>query len=208
MNIVHKMDDNEINYKILRKIQKNEEENSILTKIDESIYNKIYFYLEKLNQRYKTEKNKQKKIIIKNEIDNTSKIIKTIYEMREKKILFAIMTKVRGGKPNLSNLVNSEKKLFDSILELLIQSRQNYIEKKISYNEKNNRKNIIKEKSENKINKENTKIIMVKENIPEFIGMDGNRYNLRKGDIITISKNTCDLLLKRKVVKEIKYNNI
>jgi DNA replication initiation complex subunit (GINS family) len=208
MNNVHKMDDNEINYKILRKIQKNEEENSILTKIDESIYNKIYFYLEKLNQRYKTEKNKQKKIIIKNEIDNTSKIIKTIYEMREKKILFAIMTKVRGGKPNLSNLVNSEKKLFDSILELLIQSRQNYIEKKISYNEKNNRKNIIKEKSENKINKENTKIIMVKENIPEFIGMDGNRYNLRKGDIITISKNTCDLLLKRKVVKEIKYNNI
>lgn len=208
MNNVHKMDDNEINYKILRKIQKNEEENSILTKIDESIYNKIYFYLEKLNQRYKTEKNNQKKIIIKNEIDNTSKIIKTIYEMREKKILFAIMTKVRGGKPNLSNLVNSEKKLFDSILELLIQSRQNYIEKKISYNEKNNRKNIIKEKSENKINKENTKIIMVKENIPEFIGMDGNRYNLRKGDIITISKNTCDLLLKRKVVKEIKYNNI
>lgn len=208
MNNVHKMDDNEINYKILRKIQKNEEENSILTKIDESIYNKIYFYLEKLNQRYKTEKNKQKKIIIKNEIDNTSKIIKTIYEMREKKILFAIMTKVRGGKPNLSNLVNSEKKLFDSILELLIQSRHNYIEKKISYNEKNNRKNIIKEKSENKINKENTKIIMVKENIPEFIGMDGNRYNLRKGDIITISKNTCDLLLKRKVVKEIKYNNI
>lgn len=208
MNNVHKMDDNEINYKILRKIQKNEEENSILTKIDESIYNKIYFYLEKLNQRYKTEKNKQKKIIIKNEIDNTDKIIKTIYEMREKKILFAIMTKVRGGKPNLSNLVNSEKKLFDSILELLIQSRQNYIEKKISYNEKNNRKNIIKEKSENKINKENTKIIMVKENIPEFIGMDGNRYNLRKGDIITISKNTCYLLLKRKVVKEIKYNNI
>lgn len=208
MNNVHKMDDNEINYKILRKIQKNEEENSILTKIDESIYNKIYFYLEKLNQRYKTEKNKQKKIIIKNEIDNTSKIIKTIYEMREKKILFAIMTKVRGGKPNLSNLVNSEKKLFDSILELLIQSRQNYIEKKICYNEKNNRKNIIKEKSENKINKENMKIIMVKENIPEFIGMDGNRYNLRKGDIITISKNTCDLLLKRKVVKEIKYNNI
>ena len=44
---------------------------------------------------------------------------------------------------------------------------------------------------------------MVQENIPEFVGIDGRRYNLKKGDVITISKETSDLLLKRKVVTEI-----
>lgn len=196
----------EINYKILREIQKIEEENSILTKIDESLYKKTSDYINELDKRYKSEKNEQKKLIIKNEINNTNRIIKNIYEIREKKILLSLVTKARGGKPDLKNLVTSEEFLFNSILKLMIQSRNKIIEsknvKKDLIDENINTPKNIEHESNNNISS-NIKIVMVQENIPEFVGIDGRRYNLKKGDVITISKETSDLLLKRKVVTEI-----
>ena len=198
---------NEINYKTLREIQKIEEENSILTKIDESLYKKTSDYINELEKRYKSEKNDQKKLIIKNEINNTDRIIKNIYEIREKKILLSLVAKARGGKPDLKNLVTSEEFLFNSILKLMIQSRNKIIEsknvkKKDLIDENINTSKNIENKSDNNISN-NNKIVIVKANIPEFVGIDGQRYNLKKGDVITISKETSDLLLKRKVVTEI-----
>jgi DNA replication factor GINS len=198
------MDVNEINYKTLRKIQQIEEKNPILTKIDEFLYKKISEYIKNLKIRYKNEKNKQKKLILENEINNTNKIIKDIYEIREKKILNAIVTKVRGGKPNLINLVDAEKNLFDSIFELMILTRKQNIETKIIKENIINNTNIKTGGDEKITDIDNIKIMLVKENIPEFIGIDGRKYNLRKDDIITIPKNTSELLLKGKVVKELK----
>jgi DNA replication initiation complex subunit (GINS family) len=193
---------NDINYKTLREIQKIEEENSILTNIDETLYEKTSDYIKNLDKRHKSEKNEQKKLIIKNEINNTKRIIKDIYEIREKKILLSLVTKARGGKPDLKNLVNSEELLFNSMLELMIKSRTRII------NLKNEKKDLINKKInsskiEHKSKNDEIKTVLVKENIPEFVGIDGKRYNLRKGDVITILKDTSDLLLKRKVVKEL-----
>lgn len=196
------MDVNDISYKTLRKIQQNEEKNSILTKIDEIFYEKISEHINNLNVRYKDENNKQKKLILENEINNMNKILRDIYEIREKKILNAIISKVRGGNPNLINLVNSEKNLFDSIFEIMIRTRKENIEsKQIKDNIINNtnRKGEVEGK-----NIDNVKIMMIKEDIPEFIGINGRKYNLRKDDIITIPKNTSELLLKRKIVIELK----
>lgn len=196
----------EINYKTLREIQKIEEENSIITNIDESLYKKTSEYIKDLDKRYESEKNEQKKMIIKNEISNSKRIIKDIYEIREKKILSSLVTKARGGKPDLKNLITSEELLFNSILELMIESRNRIIKLK------NEDKNLINEKinsSKIEYKSKNDKIrtVMVNENIPEFVGIDGRRYNLRKGDVITILKETSDLLLKRKVIKELELDN-
>jgi DNA replication initiation complex subunit (GINS family) len=194
--MIQKMDIEELNYKTLRKIQQIEDKTPSLSKIDPEFYMNFLEYINELNLRLKNETSEQRKIILKNEIINTKKIIKNIYEQREKKILFAIMTKVRGGEPNIKNLVKSEKKIFESILEIVIKQRQQIIEtKKI----KNNIKKVDK-----KLKNESNKIFLVTDNIPEFIGIDSKKYNLRKNDIITIPKNTSELLSKRDVVKEIK----
>ena len=196
------MEVNDISYKTLRKIQQNEEKTSILTKIDEIFYEKISEHINNLNVRYKDENNKQKKLILENEINNMNKILRDIYEIREKKILNAIISKVRGGNPNLINLVDAEKNLFDSIFEIMIRTRKHNIEsKKIKDNIINNVN--IKTEGGGK-NIDNVKIMMIKEDIPEFIGINGRKYNLRKDDIITIPKNTSELLLKRKIVIELK----
>lgn len=198
------MDKDEINYKTLRKIQQIEEKTSILSKINSEIYLNFSKYINNLNLRFENEKNEQRKIILKNEINNTKKIIKNIYDQREKKILLTIMSKVRGGDPNLKNLIKSEKILFESILEIVISMRQQIIENKIVKKDRSNNKKSNKKKKDDKIINDNNKIFLVKENIPEFIGTDTRRYNLRKNDIITLPKNTSKLLLKRQMAKEIK----
>ena len=200
------MDIDEFNYKTLRKIQQIEEKTPALSKINPELYINFSDYIKILNLRFKNEINEQRKIILKNEINNTKKIIKNIYEQREKKILIAIMTKVRGGKPNLKNLVNAEKILFESILEIVIRQRQQIIDKKVINNDlvNDNRTNI--KIVEKKVKNENNKIFLVRDNIPEFIGIDTRRYNLRKDDLITIPKNTSELLLNKRVIKEIKKN--
>ncbi len=198
------MDLEDLNYKTLRKIQQIEDKTPMLSKLDPEFYIKFLEYIKNLEQRLKNETSEQRKIIIKNEIINTKKIIKNIYEQREKKILLAIMTKVRGGEPNIKNLVESEKNLYETIFKIVVNQRQQIIEtkkiKKNSVNEKI-RKN---EKVEGKIKNDKNNIFLVKNNIPEFIGIDSKKYYLRKNDIITIPKNTSELLLKRDVVKEIK----
>ena len=200
------MDIDEFNYKTLRKIQQIEEKTPALSKINPELYINFSDYIKILNLRFKNEINEQRKIILKNEINNTKKIIKNIYEQREKKILIAIMTKVRGGEPNLKNLVNAEKILFESILEIVIRQRQQIIDKKVINNDlvNDNRTNI--KIVEKRVKNENNKIFLVRDNIPEFIGTDARKYNLRKDDLITIPKNTSELLLNKRVVKEIKKN--
>ena len=200
------MDIDEFNYKTLRKIQQIEEKTPALSKINPELYINFSDYIKILNLRFKNEINEQRKIILKNEINNTKKIIKNIYEQREKKILIAIMTKVRGGEPNLKNLVNAEKILFESILEIVIRQRQQIMDKKVIKNDlvNDNKTNI--KKVEKKVKNENNKIFLVRDNIPEFIGTDARKYNLRKDDLITIPKNTSELLLNKRVVKEIKKN--
>ena len=63
------------------------------------------------------------------EIQTIKRIIDNIYEQREKKIMKAALSKARGGKPDLKNLLNAEKNLFDSTLNILIQSRTKFFSK-------------------------------------------------------------------------------
>jgi len=201
--MIYAMDLDEINYKTLRKIQQLEEKSSVLSKIDAEIYINFLKYINNLNLRFGNETNEQRKIILKNEINNTKKIIKNIYDQREKKILLAIMSKVRGGAPNLKNLVKSEKILFESILEIVSSMRQQIMDTKIKKNNISNDNKPVIKKTDEKVTNENDKIFLIKEDIPEFIGTDSRKYNLRRNDIITLPKNTSELLLKRQVAKEV-----
>jgi DNA replication factor GINS len=200
------MDTNEINYKILRKIQQIEEKSPILTKIDSHFYNSTSEYIKNLNIRLDKESNSQKQMLLKNEIQNTNKIIRYIYENREKKIILASISKARGGKPDLRNLIKSEKYLFDSTLELILHSRKQLLsikskDKTLKESEKfeiDNEEKMIKNKNYS------NQMVMVIKDIPEFIGTDEKNYNLRKGDLLSLPEKMSEMLLKKKAVKKIR----
>jgi len=104
-------------YRTLRKIQLSEEKVSLLTKIDKNFYSQISEY------------QKNPDDLSEKEIQDIERIVSSVYGIREKKIVQAALSKIRGGKPNLKNMLDEEKKLFDSIVGTLLQSRKNFINK-------------------------------------------------------------------------------
>jgi len=205
------MDENEINYKNLRKIQQIEKESPALTKMESSFYTALSDYLKYLDSRLEKESSSQKQMLLKEEVQNTKKIATNIYEQREKKIILAAISKTRGGEPDLKNLVGAERNLFDSILQMMVQTREELLNKKTM--EKEEEKTVeasVEPKAENKKQEiitqkpQNTNpIVMVAKDIPEFIGTDAKKYNLRKSDVLSLPEDMSDTLSKRDAVKEI-----
>ncbi len=195
------MDQDDINYKTLRKIQQQEKTLPLLTKIDQNFYTKFSEYLTNLQRIAANEENTQKKKLFDDEIQNTKKIGFNIYELREKKIAQAALSKVRGGKPDLTNLLKVEKKLFDSLVEQIIASRGEIFEQKVEkkIDAKSKPETGEKEKEPN-----TNAIVRVVQDTPEFVGTDMKTYSLRKDDILTFPDEMSGPLLKRGVVKQIK----
>ena len=104
-------------YKTLRKIQLLEEKSPLLTKINRNFYSNPPVHLENSNN------------IPEKEIQTIKKIIDNIYMQREKKIILAALSKIRGGRPELRNLLDEERKLFDSTLDILKQLRTRFFSK-------------------------------------------------------------------------------
>ena len=143
------MDEEEINYRVLRKIQQLEKNSPVLTDIKTSFYTSVSEYLKNLDTRYEKEEDSQKKTLLKDEIQNTRKIVTNIYEQREKKILLASISKARGGNPDVKNMLSSEESLFESILKSMERSRDVILENKRCNIEEN-----IQEKTEEEETKE------------------------------------------------------
>ena len=200
------MEEDEINYRVFRKIQETEKNSPVLTELELNFYNTLSEYLENLKNRLESETSPQKQALLKDEILNTKKIAINIYEQREKKILLAVASKARGGNPELKNMIDIEKDLFDSIFNLMLKSRKDLLEKETKENKSNDRKVVepkVEEKTE-EIQKNSNPIVRIIQDIPEFIGTDEKKYNLRNNDVISLPENMSDMLSKRGVAKKIK----
>ena len=196
------MEASEISYKTLRRIQQLEKTSPLLTKIDVNFYHKLSEYLKNLESVLEQEENAQKIKLFNDEIQNAKKIAFGIYELREKKIVQAALSKVRGGKPDLKNVLDIEKKLYESLVEQIILSRKKILEEKSVEVKKDKSKTVTLKKEE--IKRNTNPIVRVLEDIPEFVGTDMKTYSLRKNDALTVSKEMSGPLVKRGVVKQIK----
>lgn len=196
------METNKISYKTLRRIQQLEKTSPLLTKIDVNFYHKLSEYLKNLESIIKQEENSQKSKLFYDEIQNTKKLAFGIYELREKKIVQAALSKVHGAKLDLKNVLEIEKKLYDSLVGQIILSRKKILEEKSDEVKKDEPKTETLKKEEKKRN--TNPIVRVLEDIPVFVGTDMKTYLLRKNDVLTISKEMNGPLVKRGVVKQIK----
>jgi len=200
--------DEEINYKTLRKIQEIEKNSPVLSELKPDFYKDFIGYLKILNKRLDLEKSSQKQILIRDEIENIKKIVINIYENREKKILLAAISKARGGNPDLKNIIQEEKILFDSVYDLLLKLRKNALEIEKLPEEKENNDNKLDEISVNKNKTEEIQenlnpIIKITQDIPEFVGTDRKKYNLKKNDIISLEDNMSNMLIKKGAAEKI-----
>jgi len=199
------MTEEEINYRSLRKIQQMEKNAPALSNITSDFYSSLVNHLNELDERFQKEENTQKKMLLQDEIENIKKLSLSIYELREKKIVLAAVSKARGGNPDINNLIEPEKKLFNSILETMLTSRNNVFEnkevEKDNVVQESNPDEEIKEEA-NKLEYHNP-VVKVDKNVPEFIGTDEKKYFLRKNDLISLPADMSKMLVERGVAEAI-----
>ena len=210
------MTNEEISYRLLRKIQQMEKNTPVLTDLDNDFYTNLEKYFLDLNAHLKSESDEHKKKLLDEEIANTKKIITNIYEQREKKILLTAISKARSGNPDLKIMVSVEKTFFDSILNLINTFRDSILENKKTIDEKKveQQQEIKKITEENKIDENKNQInILEKSNLnpisrvikdmPNFVGTDAKSYTLKKNDVVSLPKDMQEMLSKRKVVEKL-----
>ncbi|HEX17455.1 MAG TPA: DNA replication complex GINS family protein [Thermoplasmatales archaeon] len=176
-----------ISYKELRTIHQIEKKNPNPVELDQDFYGKARSYMERLKILANSEEDEHKRKLIEDELRNVKQILLDIYGLREKKIVLSALSRARGGKPDVRSLLREEKGLFEEILGCLNKYRKIILEGK-------------EEKKEGMERKERF-LVLIKEDIPRFVGPDMKRYRLRRGDIITLSGELFDIL-KRKGVAE------
>ena len=187
------MTEEEFTYKDLRKIHQLEKKSSTLISIDSKLYSKAKEYIKRLEDSLEGEQEYKKKLLL-DEIKNSRQTLMEIYEYREKKIILAALSKIRGGDPDTRNMLEKEKELFDELIEILTKRRKDLF---------SNPTNIPTEKRSNQLKRNNT-IVLIKKDIPTFIGTDMRRYYLRKNDIVSLPEEIYKALNKRKLIKEAK----
>jgi DNA replication initiation complex subunit (GINS family) len=197
------MVEEEINYRTLRKIQQMEKNSPILTELQTGFYKEVSEYLDFLNKRLENEQSPQKKTLLKDEISNTKKIAVNIYEQRERKVLLAAVSKVRGGNPDLKNVLDVEENLYNSVLKIMKESRNNFL--KNEKVDKTENKDTTKEgkKEEVAFLKNSNTIVRITQTIPEFIGTDKKKYTLREGDLLSLPEDMYDMLSKKGAAKKL-----
>ena len=224
------MDAEEINYKTLRKIQQAERQSPVLTQIEHQFYKDASIFIKGLHARLEGETQAQKKMLLHEELQNIEKIARNIYEHREKKIILTAISKARGGNPSLKNMTKEELQFFDEIYRLILSARSSIFEQKAStsrvtksteYDDTTKPSPPKTMKKEQKNSEKETKtlpstsppqttphpIIRITDDIPTFIGTDKHTYHLRKADVLSISPDMADMLVKRKVAALIKEDN-
>jgi DNA replication initiation complex subunit (GINS family) len=196
------MADNELSYKILRHIQQSEQQSPTLTRIQHDFYIQLQTYLQELKDIVTNEQDPKKQALYEDEQKNTAKIGQYIFELREKKIVQAALSKVRGAQPDLNNLLDPEKILYDALVEL-IRSQRTQIQQTPQPSQKTEpqpEQPPQEPTDETPQTTTNTNpIIRITDTIPGFVGTNMQTYHLRKNDVLSIPPDMAKILQKRKV---------
>ncbi|MBN1544022.1 DNA replication complex GINS family protein [Candidatus Woesearchaeota archaeon] len=116
----------------LLRIEKNRED---LQKLSESFFDDVRAYLN--DKKYSFDSQESQSLLFaaddkekaRLEIENIKKILKQLYDLREKKIINTSVNKARTGVTliNTANMLPSERLLFDSISMVLTEFRKNIL---------------------------------------------------------------------------------
>ena len=160
-----------------------------LQKIDDNLFNQIKKRIRELEDMKKTSDDEHY-LKIDEEIRTLRKLQKRLFELRTIKIImqaWADVCETESGIEGIENITSAERELYNKLVNLLEEYK----------------KEILIEFSESIEIRGDKILVRVKQDIPEFEGIDGKTYKLRKGDVVIIPKLNADALIKSGVCEEI-----
>ena len=224
------MEKNEIviTHETLFEIVKREKDRTELQKLDASFFSNVVDYIKEkrkivsgndslfsFDDKRKTEK----------QIEAIRRLLKDLYDKREKKIINMALDKSRTKSDviDTSALLKEERVLFGHLVSLLDKSRAgilyNLLNESIpvveSYNERGNEikkagnaeeKEIVNNQAKNEAEK-NTKLVRFVHAVPKFVGEELEEYGpFEEDDVANLPSEIADVLMLKGRVEEIKEN--
>jgi len=178
------MPEEPITFEFIRKIQKEEQRESRLSKIPEDFYQKAKTYLDQ--KRKLSEKQKDRKVSL--ELKNIERLLEDIFNRRETKMFDHAIITVRTDIPP-QNLIEEEKEFFESSVNMLRTQRQRVLN------------TLLKKTKEI----EEFKRVKFLQNMDEFIGVDLKKYGpFKKGEKVKLPTENVNVLIERRMVKVLK----
>lgn len=201
------MDPIKITYETLFELLRREKLREELQKLDPTFYRDVISYLKEKKELIETQKTKQDLFVqqelqkaISQEI-NIRKILKELYERREKKILsMALDTSRTGGILDTSILLEQEKQLYESLLTLLSDFRNGILTNILNMQEVNIQQTQLSEEKplEKEEKPREIKLIRFLHPVPKFLGENLEEYGpFDQEDIANIPIKLADVLIEK-----------
>lgn len=198
------MGDSIITYESLYDALRRERSFTELQKLNPDFFKDVVKYLEEKESILDIQRKKSSFISelgkTQIQIENVRKLIKEIYENREKKIihLAILSSKTEASNVDLSSMLNEEKLFYNSLLEQFNRYR-----KGILYNLLNKQSPIIeespKELKSHVSQQDDTKLVRFTHPTPKFVGEDMNIYGpFEAEDIANLPEKVATLLIEKK----------
>lgn len=206
-----------ISYETLFDLARNEKNKEELQKLPEDFYDLV---AEFMAQRLKTLKEEQQRIdlysvtekeALLKQINNIKKIIRDIYERREKKIMLMALIKARTGTSiiDTTSLLDVEKKMYQEFIDKFKEYRANVLDSILAGNTiaRDKDKELIESLSEDEMKEVfiEKKRIKLLQSVPKFLGTDLKEYGpYEEEDIIEIPVDLAEVLISKQRAVEIK----
>jgi DNA replication factor GINS len=120
---------------------------------------------------------------LEDEIRTLKRIRKDVFEARVNRILKMAWMSMCGCKVDEDSMIEAEKDLYRRIVELLEKFKSR----------------IFGRKREEKV------LVRIKKDIPEFEGVDGRVYRLRREDVVLLPKLNAKALVEGGIAEEVEY---
>ena len=176
------MADETITFELIRRVQREEQRSPKLSKIPENFYKAVLDYIHQ--KRQIAEKEDRKGVL---EVKSIERLVEDVFDRRERKIVTAAVNTARTNiQPE--NMIDEEKDFFDLVAGTIRQRRESNI-----------RKMFTTERGEQ------AELIVFKDEVPEFVGIDMKNYGpFKKGDIAKLPDENMKILIGQGIAEQFK----
>ncbi len=151
-------------------------------KIPEDFYDRIHHMIEDREKR-KESADEDEYYKLEDEIRTLKRIRKDVFEARTGRILKMAWMSVCGCRVDEDSMIEAEKDLYRKIVELLEKFKQIVF---------------------GKIRRKEEKVLVrIKKDVPEFEGVDGRVYRLKREDVVLLSKLNAKALIEGGLAEEV-----
>jgi DNA replication initiation complex subunit (GINS family) len=202
-----------ITYETLFELLRREKERSELQKLDSSFFANVLRYLkdkQAIISKQQTDLfSLEEKKKTQEQLGNVKRIIKELYNKREKKIISLAIDKSKNKAAIIDNSVflKQEKELFDNTVKILNMNRDNVLFNIMELKEPASLEGVSVERKEVKIEKEekkDTKLVRFLSAVPKFVGKELEEYGpFEEEDIASLPVEIADVLINKSRGEEI-----